>query len=514
MLHIRTRAGRVRPATPYLTLVSSPHMRAAVFQAAAVLVSVLATRSLSPQPVALEAGDSALVRRVLMAEDRRTATDPSLATALAHADPRVRALAARALARIGDPRFAARDSLALAVEVPTPRVWPESAWRLRFRALAAEREDCHALAQALADADWRVRLRAADLLGPACANTPTVRPTLQAWVDALPADVTRRARTGVSWHAAAHGLVALARVAPTVARPYVERLADHSSPWLRAYVLRAAAQLEDTARVRRFARDADPNVRTEAVDALRRLAGHADDALYAALVAEDTAPQVVRVAANALAGTPQPALAQRAAAAFDSRWSKRPIDSERDVRQALLRAGGRDTAAEASLRQPRTLPATAWARAAELALGADVRLRVTMHEASGGGSFTVRLRGDVAPIMAARVVELVEEGYYNGLTWHRVEHDFVLQGGSPGANEYVGHDTFLRDELGTVPHVRGTVGMSTRGHDTGDAQWFVNLRDNLRLGRDYTLFAEVVEGMDVVDDVLEGDVIAQLVVVR
>jgi len=64
--------------------------------------------------------------------------------------------------------------------------------------------------------------------------------------------------------------------------------------------------------------------------------------------------------------------------------------------------------------------------------------------------------------------------------------------------------------LGTVPHVRGTVGMSTRGHDTGDAQWFVNLRDNLRLGRDYTVFGEVIEGMDVVDGVLEGDVIASI----
>ena len=68
----------------------------------------------------------------------------------------------------------------------------------------------------------------------------------------------------------------------------------------------------------------------------------------------------------------------------------------------------------------------------------------------------------------------------------------------------------LRDELGTVPHVRGTVGMSTRGHDTGDAQWFVNLRDNLRLGRDYTVFGEVIDGIDVVDGILEGDVIARI----
>jgi peptidyl-prolyl cis-trans isomerase B (cyclophilin B) len=71
----------------------------------------------------------------------------------------------------------------------------------------------------------------------------------------------------------------------------------------------------------------------------------------------------------------------------------------------------------------------------------------------------------------------------------------------------------MRDELGAVPHVRGTVGMSTRGHDTGDAQWFVNLKDNLRLGRDYTVFGEIVEGIEVADGVLEGDVIERIEVV-
>jgi len=69
----------------------------------------------------------------------------------------------------------------------------------------------------------------------------------------------------------------------------------------------------------------------------------------------------------------------------------------------------------------------------------------------------------------------------------------------------VGWRETLRDELGTVSHRRGTVGMSTRGHDTGDAQWFINLRDNARLDADYTVWAEVIAGIDVVDGILEGD---------
>ena len=102
-------------------------------------------------------------------------------------------------------------------------------------------------------------------------------------------------------------------------------------------------------------------------------------------------------------------------------------------------------------------------------------------------------------MMAARVLALVRQRYYDNGNWHRVEPDFVIQGGGPGTNEYVGYQDYFRDELGTVPHVRGTLGMSTRSHDTGDAQWFVNLKDNLRLGRDYTVFGEVVSGIDVVE---------------
>ena len=69
---------------------------------------------------------------------------------------------------------------------------------------------------------------------------------------------------------------------------------------------------------------------------------------------------------------------------------------------------------------------------------------------------------------------------------------------------------FLRDELGNIPHRRGTVGMSTRGHHTGDAQWFVNLKDNLRLIQDYTVFAEVVDGIEVVDRIMEGDIVESI----
>ena len=80
-------------------------------------------------------------------------------------------------------------------------------------------------------------------------------------------------------------------------------------------------------------------------------------------------------------------------------------------------------------------------------------------------------------------------------------------------NEYVGDGPFMRDELDGPGHERGTVGISTRGRDTGDAQWFVNLVDNVRLDPDYTVFASVESGMEVVDAIVEGDQMARVEVV-
>jgi cyclophilin family peptidyl-prolyl cis-trans isomerase len=132
---------------------------------------------------------------------------------------------------------------------------------------------------------------------------------------------------------------------------------------------------------------------------------------------------------------------------------------------------------------------------------------VTMR---GGRSFELALLVDEAPASVFRFASLGRAGYYDGLTFHRILPNFIIQGGSPGANEYAGDGRFTRDEITARTHARGTVGVSTRGRDTGDAQIFVNLLDNPRLDREYTVFAEVSSGMDVVDAVLEGDVIERV----
>jgi hypothetical protein len=130
-----------------------------------LLALIIPIGTSSAQLPALSAADSGLIGRILVAEDRRDSTDRALAEGAGHTDARIRTLARRALGRIRDPRFGSRDSLPA---LPAPMTWPEPGWRLRYRALSAD--DCDGLRTAVADLDWRIRLRAADLATAKCAT--------------------------------------------------------------------------------------------------------------------------------------------------------------------------------------------------------------------------------------------------------------------------------------------------------------------------------------------------------
>jgi peptidyl-prolyl cis-trans isomerase B (cyclophilin B) len=126
-----------------------------------------------------------------------------------------------------------------------------------------------------------------------------------------------------------------------------------------------------------------------------------------------------------------------------------------------------------------------------------------------GKVFFIDLRSTEAPLTVARFVRLARDGYYNGLSFHRVVPNFVIQGGSPGGNEYSGDTLYMRDEISSLPNGPGAVGLSTRGRDTGDAQFFINLVDNPRLDFEYTVFGAVQKPDDIVD-IVEGDVISTI----
>jgi cyclophilin family peptidyl-prolyl cis-trans isomerase/HEAT repeat protein len=416
---------------------------------------------------------------------------------------------------------------------------------------------CAPLVAASRDSNAHVALAAIDVFSTvtACREAGPPVDRLLELVRAIPARDVPSPRGRGTWHSGAHAVVALARVAPDRAPSVLRPLASHAIWQVRMYAATAAGVLPDTALLARLASDRSDNVRDAAVNALASLVraqgpGNAAprrardawvDSIFIAQLARPD-HQLVLDAARALEGAPTSPRLRSALIDALARLTSQRSETSRDPRVELLAriaaVGERgDTARLAqyvsdfdpavAVRAARTFRAWGMTDAVpsprqlqpvpvslrDVGRLGDARVRITMAPASGGGSFELRLFPDEAPATVARFVSLARRGYYNGLTFHRVATNFVIQGGSPGANEYVGADRFMRDELGLRSHTRGTLGISTRGRDTGDAQIFVNLIDNFRLDHDYTVFAEVVRGMDVVDAVLEGAVIARIDVI-
>jgi cyclophilin family peptidyl-prolyl cis-trans isomerase len=479
-------------------------LRRSAVALALLALPLLPARAHQGDTLAVTRQDSLLLYAVLAAEDRRDAADPALAQGAAHPNPRIAHIARRAQARLADSTFAAREQLGRpAADRPIP-TWAEPEWAARYRALGGRDGDCAALLAALDDPAAQVRQRAIVLSGQrrSCVGNATLTERLVAVLREGASRPQNRRPPAPSWQLAADAMVALARVAPDVARNSAQRIAANPQPQLRRAAARAATILQDTLLLARLLRDREPNVVEAAIIGTAATRGHRADAAYRELLTR-RAPQVQLAAAEALTGTTD-SVSRRAAANALRRSIERNWATERDVRNALRAVLGEPATEPWAPGRRDSLPFDVVA----LALGERRYVQVVHSRLHGGRDFTVELRGDVAPIQAARVLAHVRAGGYDGTRWHRVEPNFVIQGGSPLDNEYSGSGRFVVDELGTVPHPRGSVGMSTRGHATGDLQWFVNLRDNARLTGAYTVFAVVVDQMSVVDDVMEGDQIA------
>jgi len=244
---------------------------------------------------------------------------------------------------------------------------------------------------------------------------------------------------------------------------------------------------------------------------LKPVAGHEADAIYISALTR-SGNQAVRAAAAALDASPRADEAAAALKTAQARLMAEGRDNSHDARDAIAKTlAGLRGQTPATTADTRSRPAQNDLNADDLRRLASPRARITIRDV---GMFELALFTTQAPATVLRFAHLAEAGYYNGLTFHRVVPNFVIQGGSPGANEYVGDAAFMRDELGSWPHVRGAVGVSTRGRDTGDAQIFIDLVDNPRLDHDYTVFAQVLNGIDVVDRILEGDVIERIDILK
>jgi cyclophilin family peptidyl-prolyl cis-trans isomerase len=125
---------------------------------------------------------------------------------------------------------------------------------------------------------------------------------------------------------------------------------------------------------------------------------------------------------------------------------------------------------------------------------------------------TIEIELDVldAPLTCENFMALARRGYFNGLMFHRVVADFVIQGGDPRGDGSGGPGYTLRDELNQQRYLRGTVGMALAWKDTGGSQFFITHSPQPHLDARYTVFGRVVSGMEVVDNITQWDVMKQV----
>ncbi|TGY89667.1 peptidylprolyl isomerase [Marinicauda algicola] len=123
-----------------------------------------------------------------------------------------------------------------------------------------------------------------------------------------------------------------------------------------------------------------------------------------------------------------------------------------------------------------------------------------------GGDVTIRLRPDLAPRHVDRICELAEQGFYDGLTFHRVIDGFVAQGGCPKGTGTGGTGKKIPAEFSKEKHVRGTMSMArTMDPNSADCQFFICLDAVPYLDEQYTVWGEVESGMEHVDALPKGE---------
>lgn len=129
------------------------------------------------------------------------------------------------------------------------------------------------------------------------------------------------------------------------------------------------------------------------------------------------------------------------------------------------------------------------------------------------GNFTIKLFGSSAPGSVANFINLANDGFFDDKIYHRVVSNFVVQGGCPRGDGYGSLDYSIRSELPQMYYDdEGYVGMASAGLNTEGTQWFVTHSPTPHLDGKYTIFGKVIEGMDVVHQIIEGDRITDVII--
>lgn len=129
------------------------------------------------------------------------------------------------------------------------------------------------------------------------------------------------------------------------------------------------------------------------------------------------------------------------------------------------------------------------------------------------GEIVIAMDPARAPKTVNNFVFLIQDGFYDGLTFHRVVDNFIIQGGCPEGNGRGGPGYSFADEPIDGDYIEGSVAMANSGPNSNGSQFFISTRDNrTRLGRQYNLFGQVIKGLDVVQSIRQGEPITKITV--
>ena len=134
------------------------------------------------------------------------------------------------------------------------------------------------------------------------------------------------------------------------------------------------------------------------------------------------------------------------------------------------------------------------------------------------GTLLIEFYDDAAPLAVQNFIDLSNKGYYDGLKFHRVIPNFMVQGGCPDGTGAGGPGYSIPCEVNGEKqfHDRGVLSMAHRGRDTGGSQFFIchNRQNTAHLDGNHTCFGKVVEGLDIIDEIRQGDKIQKITIIE
>jgi cyclophilin family peptidyl-prolyl cis-trans isomerase/HEAT repeat protein len=448
-----------------------------------------------------------------LARNPRREAVPALRGLLTDGDALIRSWAARALGRVGDGSDLGRLLPLLEDREPGPRIRAlDAAARLLSSGMAAPADDWRRPLLALLDAPHGgVRLAAVQAAGYWLLDE-----ALGDRLAAMASDGEAAAR-----HAA---LLALARGAEPRAVREAFAAAASAEAADRAAAALAAGILGERALARQLFGDDEPRVRQEALAALLLEEAEQQTAIAAGLADPDAG---VRAAALAwLADTPLVPVLDLLASVAGERWADElpelPLNGMYAIVARAVAVPAEIEAAVFALERWAAADSHLLRRAAAAALmelGVDTGLQVADYEriirrtwwprevelVTDHGAVRLRLACREAPLNCLNLLQLVELGFYDGLSFHRVVPDFVVQAGDPRGDGWGGAGYTVRDEVGPAGFEAGTLGMALGGPDTGGSQFFITLSPQPHLDGSFTAFGRVIAGWEALERISAGD---------